>query len=177
MAPEPSAAPITVHASVLTSEAFAPFGEVIEHSGAQRRRHLALPFDHDGPAVRPAMWVSRVDQAVTLPYQFDLLERHAHSAQTFIPLTGAAYLVVVAPSSADGAPDLARLRAFVASGAQGVCYRRGIWHHGLSVLQAPAQFAVTMTLTPDAHDDEFLSLATSVRIVRAADPALPESRA
>ncbi|MGE8687501.1 MAG: ureidoglycolate lyase [Achromobacter sp.] len=153
-----------VVAEPLTSEGFAEFGEVVEHGGDARRRHLSLPFAHAAPACRPAMWVSRVDAALAWPCPVVLLERHPHSSQTFIPLDNAPYLVAVAPDGADGAPDLSRLRAFIACGSQGVCYRAGVWHQGLSVLRAPAQFAVAMTLADDGND-EFLELAASVDIV------------
>lgn len=153
-----------VVAEPLTSEGFAAFGEVVEHAGEQRRRHLSLPFAHAAPACRPAMWVSRVEAAIAWPCPVMLLERHPYSSQTFIPLDGASYLVAVAPDGERGEPDLSRLRAFIASGSQGVCYRAGVWHQGLSVLRASAQFAVAMTLA-DEGDDEFLKVAASVDIV------------
>ena len=100
-----------------------------------------------------------------------LLERHPYSSQTFIPLDNTPYLVVVAPDDAQGEPDLERLRAFVASGSQGVCYRT-VWHQG--VRRAPAQFAVTMTLTGAGDDDVFWKVPDSVSI--AIDCTLPASR-
>ena len=80
----------------------------------------------------------------------------------------------MAPDDAQGEPDLERLRAFVASGSQGVCYRTGVWHQGLSALRAPAQFAVTMTLTGAGDDDVFWKVPNSVSI--AIDCTLPASR-
>ncbi|WYX28337.1 ureidoglycolate lyase [Achromobacter denitrificans] len=115
-----------VVAEPLTSEGFAAFGEVVEHAGEQRRRHLSLPFAHAAPACRPAMWVSRVEAAIAWPCPVVLLERHPYSSQTFIPLDGASYLVAVAPDGERGEPDLSRLRAFIASGSQGVLPGRGL---------------------------------------------------
>lgn len=91
-----------------------------------------------------------------------ILERHPFTTQTFIPLGTSAseqkdvcYLVVVAPSlppsSIDetlpvpktgndeklpgrGLPDLSRLQAFVATGAQAVTYGAGIWHAPMVVV-------------------------------------------
>ena len=73
-------------AEPLTSQAFAEFGEVVEHAGNERRRHLALPYAHSAPAARTAIWVSRVDGAIPQTCPVLLLERHPYSSQTFIPL-------------------------------------------------------------------------------------------
>ncbi len=91
------------------------------------------------------------------------LERHPRSAQTFLPLDGAPYLVVVAPDAPDGGPDPTRMAAFVASAHQGVLYRRNVWHHGLSVFRAGAQFAVLQVLAGEG-DDEFRELPALVRV-------------
>ena len=117
-------------AEPLTSQAFAEFGEVVEHAGNERRRHLAPALRALGAGPRTAIWVSRVDGAIPQTCPVLLLERHPYSPQTFIPLDNTPYLVVVAPDDAQGEPDLERLRAFVASGSQGVCYRTGVWHQG-----------------------------------------------
>ena len=161
-------------AEPLTSQAFAEFGEVVEHAGNERRRHLALPYAHSAPAARTAIWVSRVENAIPQPCPVLLLERHPYSSQTFIPLDNTPYLVAVAPDDAQGEPDLERLRAFVASGNQGVCYRSGVWHQGLSALRAPAQFVVTMTLTGAGDDDVFWKVPDSIAV--AIDCTLPASR-
>jgi ureidoglycolate lyase len=146
----------------LTGARFAPFGEVVEHSGDERRRHLEAPFDADAPACRFSMWVSRVDAPFRLPLTIRTLERHRFAAQTFIPLSPVRYLVVVAPGGAvDHTPDLDGLRAFIAEPGQGVCYRKGTWHHGLTVLDQPGDFVVTMGLCglrQGEKDDEFLDL-------------------
>jgi ureidoglycolate lyase len=122
------------------------------------------------------MWVSRVDAPARLPLTIRTLERHRFAAQTFIPLASVRYLVVVAPNrTADGAPDLDRLRAFIAGPGQGVCYRRGTWHHGLTVLDRPGDFVVMMGLRglrQGEDDDEFLDLpGTGIEIASPSDGA------
>lgn len=148
----------SISARPLTDTAFAPYGEVVHHTGTQRRRYLNSPFDRSPEVGEQKFWVSRIDTAMDLPCRVHMLERHVHSSQTFIPLTPTAYLVVVAPSLPDGSPDTERLEAFLAAPSQGVCYRRGVWHQGVAVLAAPAQFAIFMGSTGDGNDDEFLSL-------------------
>lgn len=86
-----------------------------------------------------------------------VLERHPFTTQTFVPLLSSAstYLVVVAPSLPSsrevehlpaaagsqmpgrGLPDLGRLRAFIATGAQAVTYGPGIWHAPMAALGPP----------------------------------------
>lgn len=154
----------TLIAQPLTPQAFASFGEVVEHQGEQRRHFLPGTTAYPAHAGQPSLWVSRVDQALAAPVRITTLERHTRSPQTFIPLTNTPALIVVAPSLANGLPDTENMRAFLASGSQGVCYAPGVWHHGLTPLQAPAQFVVTMAKVGDGHDDEFLALADAVAI-------------
>lgn len=53
------------------------------------------------------------------------LERHRHSTQSFAPMgAGIKYLVVV--TKGGDAPEMDRLRGFVAADKQGVCYRPGV---------------------------------------------------
>ncbi len=105
-------------------------------------------------------WVSRMKTAVHFPLEITQLERHPHSAQTFIPLSHTHYLVVVAGSLEDGTPDLDSTRAFIAAPFQGVCFYRGTWHFGLSPLADHAEFFVVMSKAAlnTAADDEFIPL-------------------
>ena len=159
-----STVPLRVVVQPLTVEGFGAFGAVVEHGGGGRRRYLEAPFEADPHAPRPAFWVSRLGRAAQLPLPVTQLERHPFTAQTFLPLSQVRYLVVVAPSQPDGAPDLAGLRAFIAGPGQGVVYRLGCWHHGLTVLDAPAEFAVMMATSGQGDDDEFRDLPGAVEI-------------
>ncbi|HVR48768.1 MAG TPA: ureidoglycolate lyase [Pseudorhodoferax sp.] len=151
--------PIAFQAEPLTPQAFLPFGTVVEHQGRERRHFLPEVFS-GADFTRPSAWVSKLSARTRLPLVVSELERHAHSAQTFVPLTDSAFLVFVAGSHADGSPDLAVARAFIAQPHQGVCFRRSTWHFGLSPLADDAQFLVLMNRSSDASvpDDEFLSL-------------------
>lgn len=158
-------AAFTLNPVPLTPEAFAPFGEVVAHQGTDRRHVIHAATRTVGAAVLPRLWVSRIQAAASRPLVVTYLERHQRSSQTFIPLTSTASLIVVAPGLPDGRPDVPNMKAFVASGEQGVCYAPGVWHHGLSPLEAPAQFVVTMGLADDGQDDEFLTLPAPVTVV------------
>ncbi|MGH6798082.1 MAG: ureidoglycolate lyase, partial [Roseiarcus sp.] len=150
-----------VEAIPLAHEPFAPFGEVVAHAGVAPRHYLRVPFQRDPNASRPEFWVTRAAESRRLPLRVTTLERHRFSAQTFIPLRVRRYLVVVAPNAADGFPDLSELRAFVANGGQGVSYRPGTWHQGLTVLDDAGEFAVMMSMTGNG-DDEFWGVPTPI---------------
>jgi len=109
----------------------------------------------------------------------EILERHPFTSQTFIPLglspseaNQARYLVVVAPtlppSSADGMlpipsandlpgrglPDLAKIKAFMARGSQGVTYGAGTWHAPMIVVgRKPVDFVVVQFANGVALED------------------------
>ena len=141
----------TIVASAMDAAAFSPFGEVIAHPGGNGR-HFAEEAFKTMPRTRPALWINN-PAPVALPLAVERLERHPQSEQTFLPLTGARYLAAVCEDDAQGSPDLSTLAAFVIEGPVGVTYRRGVWHHGLAVLDVAAKFAVIMSETaqPDTQ--------------------------
>lgn len=157
----------TLHVCVqpLTAAAFAPFGHVVELGDGPRRGHVTGAVERTSQATEPQLWIATVQDSVTLPVTLKAMERHPFSAQTFIPLNGCAYLVVVCEADAAGLPDITTLQAFRAGANQGVTYRRNVWHHGLSVLEARAQFVVSMTFTGEHDDDVFVPLPTPVCLV------------
>ena len=154
----------------LSAEAFAPFGSLVQLGDGPRRGHVAGAVERTAQATEPQLWIATVQEAVTLPLTLKALERHPFSAQTFIPLNGCAYLVVVCHADDSGMPDLETLQAFRANADQGVTYRRNVWHHGLSVLQARAQFVVSMTFTGEHNDDVFTPLDTPVELLEESSP-------
>jgi ureidoglycolate lyase len=129
----------------LTPEAFAPFGKVITAGGAsltinngatERFHRLATIDSGEGGQVIVSVFRSR---PIQLPFQIRVMERHPLGSQTFVPLDNRPYLVVVAPPG-DFDPSL--LRAFRASGRQGVHFRRGVWHHYNLALEETSTFLV-----------------------------------
>ena len=134
----------------LTPEAFAPFGDVVSaglRAGASANQGTAVRFDGAAqlettrPAARPNLAVFR-SIAKTLPFELRLLEKHPCSTQAFLPMLCARFLVCVAPPMPDGSPDVARLVAFLCGPGQGINYQRGVWHHPILALDAPAEFAM-----------------------------------
>jgi ureidoglycolate lyase len=103
-------------------------------------------------------------QPVTGPIAIGALERHPHSTQSFLPLSSGRWLVLVAPTNADGDPDIAGARAFLAGPEDAICIGRNVWHAGLTVLDQPARFAMIMWKAESAEDGVLHQLAESLTV-------------
>jgi ureidoglycolate lyase len=147
-----------IPAELLTAAAFAPFGDVLEAGGTPDRMinaGLCARF-HDRARIDIAdgrAGLSVFDAvARSLPYAFDLVERHPLGSQAFVPMTQAPFLVIVAPDE-HGTPGTPR--AFLTSGAQGINLHRGTWHGVLTPLQAPGLFTVLDRIGEGANLEEY----------------------
>jgi ureidoglycolate lyase len=143
-------------AQKLTQEAFAPFGDVIDVPNEAGRSYYEKALGNLRPGAWPSLSLSLRPETHDRPLHAELLERHEFSSQTFLPLDVSRYLVLVAPHRTEGGPDVASVRAFIATGRQGVTYRPNTWHHGLTVLDRPGCFAVFMWRDGTAGDEEFV---------------------
>ncbi|MGR3370131.1 MAG: ureidoglycolate lyase [Sagittula sp.] len=135
----------TIHAHPLTSQAFAPFGDVLEAQGAPDkvinqgkcgRFHDRAALDF-GPGGRAGVSVFDAEPR-TLPYKLEMVERHPEGSQAFLPMHSHPWLVIVAEAGDVPGP----IHAFLASAGQGVNFHRGTWHGVLTPLHAPGLFAV-----------------------------------
>ena len=144
----------------LTAAAFAPFGDVLDATGAPDkminaglcgRHHDRAQLDF-GPEGRAGISIFDA-QPRALPYTLDLLERHPEGSQAFLPLSGQPFLVIVAPDDA-GRPG--RPRAFLTAAHQGINLHRGTWHGVLTPLAAPGLFAVVDRIGETPNLEEFL---------------------
>jgi ureidoglycolate lyase len=154
----------TVQLLPITDAAFAPFGTIIQAPviPGQRNPYTAW-LGSERAGMTPRLHTNHVSAAV-LPYTIDTLERHPYSAQIFIPLDVARYIVVVAPEAPGGGPDVMRIQAFLAPGNAGIVYRQSVWHAGASVLDRPGSFAVLMWRNDTPDDEEFISLGQSIEL-------------
>ncbi len=89
------------------------------------------------------------------------MERHPLGSQAFLPMTAAAFLVIVAPD-AGGAPGAPR--AFLTAPGQGINLLRGTWHGVLTPLASPGLFAVLDRVGPGANIEEHV-LPGAIRVV------------
>lgn len=139
--------PITLRPELLTSERFAPYGDVIEASRDNSNAMNEARFERfdnlcdvdlgDGDV---SISVARCRTPTSLPYRVDMVERHPLGSQAFVPLTRSRMVVVVAPPG-EGV-DASELRAFVTNGRQGINYHRGAWHMPLIAFEAGQEFLV-----------------------------------
>jgi len=144
----------------LTKSAFAPFGDVIEadpammryiNNGTTERFHALAVAEAAGEGARVIINLFR-GQPRAFPYAISMMERHPSGSQSFSPLSGRSYLVVV---SEDEAGKPGRPRVFLARGDQGVNYRRNVWHHPLMSLGAVSDFIVVDREGPGNNLEEY----------------------
>ena len=132
----------------LTPERFAPFGDVISTTDARISRMNDARFDRFDALARAdidqagevAISIVRSREPTSLPYQFDIIERHPLGSQAFIPLSPFEFIVVVAAAGESVEPE--DLVAFVTNGRQGINYHRGTWHMPLIALGKAQSFLV-----------------------------------
>ena len=84
--------------------------------------------------------IARCRMPTSLPYRFDLVERHPLGTQAFVPLSRFKFFVVVASAAESVEPE--DLEAFVTNGSQGVNYRKGVWHMPMIALEGGQEFLI-----------------------------------
>lgn len=143
----------TLRPEPLTATTFAPFGDVLDATGDHRLINAGLCHRfHDRARLdftdgRAGISIFQAD-ARTLPYTFDLIERHPDGSQAFLPMTAYPFLIIVAINP--HTPP----RAFLTNGAQGINLHRGTWHGVLTPLHPPGLFAVVDRIGPGANLQE-----------------------
>ena len=138
----------------LTETAFARFGDVLEATGDYRLINAGLCRRHhdrariDTSDARTGISIFQAEPR-SLPYAFDLIERHPEGSQAFLPMTEHPFLVIVSlgPSHTP--------RAFLTNGAQGINLHRGTWHGVLTPLHAPGLFAVVDRIGTTPNLEEY----------------------
>jgi ureidoglycolate lyase len=143
----------------LTADAFAPFGDVLDASGAPDRiinqglcgryhDRARLDFGADG---RAGLSIFKAEIR-SLPYRLDLVERHPEGSQAFIPMTDDPFLVIAA-TDRGGRPDT--VHAFLTDGTQGINFHKNTWHGVLTPLGGSGLFAVVDRIGTTANLEEF----------------------
>lgn len=147
----------------ISAERFAPFGNVISASASSmaamndsrfERYHDLAGIDVADAGGRAAVSIARCRKATTFPHCIDMVERHRHGSQAFIPLSPFSFVVVVAPAGED--VDAAALCAFVTDGTQGVNYHKGVWHMPMIAMQAGQEFLIVDRWPSDDNCEEFV---------------------
>lgn len=144
----------------LTRPAFASFGDVIEmadahhypiNQGFTERFHDLARIDTDTEGGETIVSLFR-SQPRAFPFAITFVERHPLGSQAFYPLQNRDWLIVVA--EADVPPSAKTLRAFRATGRQGINYARNAWHFPLLVLDRDSDFLVVDRKGPGHNLEE-----------------------
>lgn len=153
----------TLHIEPLSRAAFASYGDVIGGhmvtDGQPINQGTTLKFATEALSLSQAdgqahAFVYRAT-GQPLPLSLHELERHQLGTQTFVPLNGVNFVVVVALSEATHqAPDLQTLRAFWVDGNHAITLRAGTWHHGLIAAEG-GDFVVIERVAPKVDCDVF----------------------
>lgn len=137
----------TIIPEPLTKEAFAPFGDVLEATGAPDkvinqglcgRFHDLAQLDFTGDGARAGISLFKSEKR-SFPYSLEMVERHPMGSQAFLPMSLAPFLVIVCPDE-DGRPGTPK--AFLTAPGQGINIYRNVWHGVLTPLSDPGIFAV-----------------------------------
>lgn len=146
----------TLKATPICRDAIAGLAELIEATGAPDkyinqglcgRFHDRATLDIEGD-VGVSVFES---ESFSLPFKLEMMERHPHGSQAFLPMQEGEYLVVLAEDK-DGTPHAPR--AFIAGAGQGVNIGRNVWHGVLCPLSDPGLFAVIDRVTDRPNLEE-----------------------
>ncbi len=162
----------------VSAEAFAPYGWVAEaevqpgrsgrliNDGSSLRVDGVGELDLTADGGTPCMAVFRAQPRDPHGPWLEL-ERHRLGTQTFVPMGGASYVMLVALGAT--APEPVTLAAFIANGQQAVTLRAGTWHHGL-IAPEGGDFVV-IERSAAGVDCELATLASAVTLVGAGGSA------
>jgi ureidoglycolate lyase len=138
----------TLSPKPLTPEAFAPFGDVVQRSGkppimindnnTERYDSLAK-VQLDQPSDTAVINIFRA-QPRAMPMRIRMMERHPFGSQSFHPLSGKDYLILVAEAHDSLSPE--HLHLFLATADQGINYHKNTWHHPILGLNKVCDFLV-----------------------------------
>lgn len=153
----------------LTAEAFAPFGEVVQcdgntpmmiNDGNTERYHNLVSTEVENAEDKIIINIFRA-QPRGLPMNISMMERHPFGSQSFQPLSGEEYLVLVGDPVENLKPE--NLHLFLATKEQGVNYRKNTWHHPVLGLHKICDFLVVDRLG-DGHNCDEIYFGDNVNI-------------
>ncbi|RLJ59813.1 ureidoglycolate lyase [Litoreibacter meonggei] len=148
---------VRIKAEPLTAETFAPYGDLLDASGAPDklinqgkcgRFHDRARLDFADGKAGISIFKGEME---TLPLALELVERHPEGSQAFVPMSADPFLVVVAADEG-GVP--AEPKAFLTAPGQAINFHRGTWHGVLAPLSEPGLFAVIDRIGDGANLEE-----------------------
>jgi ureidoglycolate lyase len=138
---------LTLVAEAATPASIAPFGTLLSpHADAPVIRS---PFYGDSVAIRkPGRFVGDETLEISVasidprPLRVSWMERHFLHTQTFLPLGGSRFAMVLAPPGEGEMPDLDAARALVFDGTAALMLHLGTWHEFPFALAGTAQICI-----------------------------------
>jgi ureidoglycolate lyase len=164
----------TIRTEPLTPEGFRPYGFVImgergdvvgkpANQGTARRYNWLGAIENLRPErARLNMCLFRVTPRNAWPLRVEIMEKHVMSTQVIVPMNASQYVVLVGKPGGN-TPDLSTVRAFVASGRQGVAYLPGTWHHPLLALGKETDFGCVVWEDESEADNTIVTLSDAER--------------
>jgi ureidoglycolate lyase len=166
---------VEVSVEPISAEAFAPFGQLIAKRNGQPAFFgdglRAWRLDCDITGTTELLFV----QYDYRPMVFSKIERHFTITQCFIPLDGAAMVMVVAPltdpSDRSALPPPASVRAFLVGGDMGILLLKGVWHalNRFPVHRAAASFALITSTETQRELERQLNQGSEPELTQAVD--------
>lgn len=153
-------ADVEISPNEISEVEFQEFGEIIQlntvkpklinQGNCLRFNDLAnLDFNPEG---RPGISIFQ-SRIRSMPYKFDLVERHPHGSQFFYPMDNEPFLVIVAPDL-NGTPGIPK--AYITEPFQGINFHRGTWHGVLTPFQGSGFFLVVDWLGSKVNLEEYV---------------------
>jgi ureidoglycolate lyase len=149
----------------LTSQEFAPFGQVLMAEGkVPERKPWAAEVENLRQEARANVTFMSLEPE-QFPVKITNLEKHRYSHQLFVPLKNTTHLVVVCRSLADGIPDISTTRAFYATEGQCVNYNADIWHAPRMVIKNRGSFIMIRWDAETPEDTDLITLEQPLIVV------------
>jgi ureidoglycolate lyase len=132
MQAERSATPRRLTVEPATPQSVAPFGQMLGRSGDLRP--IGVSYYQGVATSRPVDYQCKGETELSLscleprPGSVRYLERHFQHTQTFVPLAGKPFILVMAPPNKGAMPDLDQVRALHFDGTAGFMMFVGTWH-------------------------------------------------
>lgn len=148
----------SIRAVPITNKDFSPFGDLIElgsvepkliNEGHCKRYSDLAKFDIYNGETGISLFHANIRQ---LPYQLTLLERHPLGSQTFIPMDGSTFMLIVAQDKND---EPENPKAFLIGSNQGINIHRNVWHGVLTPLSGSGLFTVVDYVGDRENLEEF----------------------
>jgi ureidoglycolate hydrolase len=151
---------ITVEATALTHDAWAPFGWLPVADNDPRDREHDLQFEWSDPHLNVIAHTADEVERTERGTRCDVMYRHDTHTQALVPLDAPA-VVAVAPATVDfAAPDdLYRVRAFALRPLDAFVLFRGTWHWGPFPIGAGAVRLLNVQGARYADDNASVDLA------------------